>query len=504
MLDEAEAKFSLGIDISKEKLIDYTLLAYGRAMTLHLMVRRDQQDGKSGAAYGHLMNAIACCNSISESKTLLSVNKLLGDLYSNGSGLPLDLFVTGTDTDNFEEKVSLVANGEVCYRTALDLTQDDDTRASLMTDIGSNILSRAQMLEFHDARGLWMKPTERVVGLYQEAAAAFQQAVDIMPILASAWCGLGCATICADPLLAQHAFIRAIELDKMSPDAYANLSFLYSKHKRFGASKAVSDALTEVADTPAMWINRALVLENESEDVAAKNQAADAFKAALQITKTPEALRGLAMTLGNDTESMCIVEQYLGLWGSFDLPAIMLHAAQQIGYATTCPSPYSVNIASSGAREIEGQTLNLKEGLEDDLNNSLDIKKFQDLARQCEEGKSLHVAISSDNLWSLQRQVLNNPQDASLWLRLTTELVVASSMKEAEKTSKRATELFSTCLRNGSCDAVQISESFCLEQWIQLAEQKKADYCCIKKLQQALVMDPSNGKARRALRMISI
>lgn len=251
-MDDAEAKFSLGIKISHERSADITLLAYGRAMTLYYMARRDQQDGKSGAAYSHLLNAIACCKTITGAKSYLSINKLLGDLYSYGAEIPQDLFVSGATTDSFEEKRSLVAEGEACYRTALDVTQDDETRASLMTDIGSNILSRAQMVELNIGNGFWIQPTDKVAQLYKDAEDAFRRAIDIVPDLASAWCGLGCSAITSNPLLAQHAFIRAIELDKMSPDAYANLSFLYSKHKRFGSSVAVSDALTEVADTPSM------------------------------------------------------------------------------------------------------------------------------------------------------------------------------------------------------------------------------------------------------------
>lgn len=507
LLDEAEEKFRRGIDKYTEG--PRSLLGYGRAKTLLMMVQRDHQDGKSGAAYGHLTNAIECCEKIGDAKLNSSFHKLLGDLYSYGVELPLDLFASENNTEEatvLETKLRLISKGEDCYRAAFDLTTDQETKASLMTDIGSNILSRAQILEFHNSNGLWRKPTEVVSLLYKKASGAFKEATDIMPDLASAWCGFGCSMINADPLISQHAFVRALELDKKSPDAYANLSFLYTKLQCFGASTAVSDALTEVADTPAMWINRALILEDEQGTAAAKQQAADAYRAALQVSKTPEALRGLAMTLGRDMnsiESMYIIEQYLGLWGNGDLAAIYLHGAQQIGFAATIPSSYSESIALCGIIGVEQVAKASEEWMTDDRNNRLNMDKFKVLTQQSQRGKNLHVRRSSENRWSLQRQVVNNPSDASLWLELTKEMVVASAANEAAKTCKRASQLFEASLQSSSTNACQISEAYCLEQWIHLSQQKTADRTSVKKLQQALLMDPSNVKARQALRMIN-
>lgn len=64
--------------------------------------------------------------------------------------------------------------------------------------------------------------------------------------------------------------------------------------------------LTQVADSPLMWINRAFILEQKSRDCSGATaiaddlkmvfEASDAYRAALQVTKQPDALIGLAVT----------------------------------------------------------------------------------------------------------------------------------------------------------------------------------------------------------------
>jgi Flp pilus assembly protein TadD len=67
--------------------------------------------------------------------------------------------------------------------------------------------------------------------MFQRSVKEFRRAIDLSPHYAPAWCGLGCAAGSgSDPLLAQHAFCRSLELDSLYPDTYANLGFLYTKH----------------------------------------------------------------------------------------------------------------------------------------------------------------------------------------------------------------------------------------------------------------------------------
>jgi tetratricopeptide (TPR) repeat protein len=505
LLEEAEEKYELAL--ARASGDEMVLLAYGRAMTLLLMAKRDHQDGKSGAAYKHLLAAIDSCTLIAERDSYACVNKLLGDLYSYGREIPLDVFPRSVeDTERLSAKLSFISKGEACYRKALALSVTDEAKASLMTDTGSNMLLRAQLTEFHELKGLWGKRIDEAASLYSEAANSFRSAIDVIPDLAAAWCGLACSLVSMDPLMAQHAFVRSLQLDNKAPDTYANLSFLYTKFQRFDASTFVSDALTEVADTPSMWINRALVLEDRIGILSAKQQAADAYRAALQVSKTPEALLGLAMTLGHNvgsTESTLILEQYLGLWGCSDVPAVALHGTTQIGFATSRALHYATEVAVNGAKAIELQLSTIgAHRVEDDRGKKLQLDKFLFLAKRAQEESDLFKAKTVDTAWSLQRQVVNSPGDPTLWLRLTKSLLHSSALCDAEKTVGRAVELFETKLKDTPCAASNVADAYGLEQLIRLTSKTEVDEGCIRNLQRSLIMDPSNSKARKALSLL--
>ena len=102
------------------------------------------------------------------------------------------------------------------------------------------------------------------------------------------------------------------------------------------------DALTQVADSPMMWIGRALLLESKGRKASDKSKliamekAADAYRAALQVAREPSALLGLAMTCRHRLtasnvhrdklrhESMSSVYAYQGLKVGSDFFGIMI------------------------------------------------------------------------------------------------------------------------------------------------------------------------------------
>ena len=97
------------------------------------------------------------------------------------------------------------------------------------------------------------------------------------------------------------------------------------------------DQLTQVADTPLMWICRAALIEQEAlvrvgDEKLLMSQAADAYRAALQVTKHPSALLGLSLSCRvspadkNDArkESLGFMREYEGLSSGCNQGALLL------------------------------------------------------------------------------------------------------------------------------------------------------------------------------------
>ena len=272
----------------------------GLGVALLSIARIEVQDGKAGAALNCLQLAIQRCNEMdSASSPTISVEKLRGDLHSFGASLPLRAFASMNDKNTIRAQVEFVSAGEDAYRKAEERAIHSELpsmQASLVTDCATNILLRAQLLS--DA-GVEDMDSSSVESEFERSADEFCRALSIDGAYAPAWCGLGCAIRKnRNPLLAQHAWCRSIQLDPLSPDPYANLSFLYTAQSARDASKGVSETLTQVADTPMMWINRAFLLEKEARQQGITqdrmDKVVDAYRASLQVTTEPSALVGIA------------------------------------------------------------------------------------------------------------------------------------------------------------------------------------------------------------------
>lgn len=346
LVDDAEEKFGLALEQGGKSVL--AVAAYGQGCALLSVAKRDANDGKVGSAYSTLTKAIEIvksalmvCDEGKSSSQFRCAMKLLGDLFTFGATIPPDVFGDQTPGEEdrltrnmavFRSQIDFIAEGERSYQSAEAACTDEDEilfRAALACDVGTNILLQAQVLSILHGEG---HGTESNLSLtdtmlfpdvrerFNQSAEAFKRSIRSNPLFAPAWCGFGCAVAASEPLLAQHALARAIELDKALPDSWANLGFLYAARHAFTAASGVMDELTQVADTPMMWICRAAMLEREaveqSEDslrVQRLSRAADAYRAALQVTKEPVALLGIGMTCcaAGDEETKRMSQAYL-------------------------------------------------------------------------------------------------------------------------------------------------------------------------------------------------
>jgi len=330
LFEEAIEKFELVLE--REKDSSHTIAAYGQGSALLALARRDAIDGKAGAGFQHATRAIGCiektflADETASSQPGACALKLLGDLYSFGALLPPDVFVDQSENEasSYEHcecllraQASFVAKGETAYRDAAEVKiafDDNETnalRAAVLCDLGGNILLQGQILSsaVGEAQGgtpeLTLKDVvandAEVKDIYDRSVNVFKDTIAASPLHGPAWCGLGCSLSATDPLLAQHAFCTALTLDKMMPDSWSNLAFLFAGKDASAPSAEMLDGLTQVADSPLMWICRALLLENEGQSRSGPREtqisrAADAYRAALQVVKHPTALLGLSLT----------------------------------------------------------------------------------------------------------------------------------------------------------------------------------------------------------------
>ena len=307
LMEDAKDKFEKAI--LKSSGAKSQTSSFGKGLAAFMMARRDLQDGKTGVALSHLNDAIAACIPLAPNSS--SISKLVGDMHSFLAAFPSELFwdqKESAEDDMLKSHIEEISHGEQFYSSSLRsveriVPQEDsvDLRANLLCDKGVNILLRAQLsADWKKKSGHDGTTDPEVIRLFEDAQACFTQSLDISPVHAPAWCGLGCSCV-GEPLKAQHAFSRAIELDTASPDPYANLGFLYLERDALSQGAEVCDLLTQVADTPMTWINRAYQIEAGVPDVgeiegqeAYVEQMSDAYRASLQMQKEPFALLGLA------------------------------------------------------------------------------------------------------------------------------------------------------------------------------------------------------------------
>eukprot|EP00584_Thalassiosira_punctigera_P005733 CAMPEP_0172534280 /NCGR_PEP_ID=MMETSP1067-20121228/6705_1 /TAXON_ID=265564 ORGANISM="Thalassiosira punctigera, Strain Tpunct2005C2" /NCGR_SAMPLE_ID=MMETSP1067 /ASSEMBLY_ACC=CAM_ASM_000444 /LENGTH=1832 /DNA_ID=CAMNT_0013319057 /DNA_START=41 /DNA_END=5539 /DNA_ORIENTATION=+ len=317
----------------------HRMATYIEGEALLFLARRVIQECKFGSCLSYLEKGISRLSALSFEEKPSRNNyycelKLLGDLYSSGNSLPSYVFdkvspLPHTEHERemghlrfeVENQLLFMMKGEQAYTLALEIGKNEDKNeednkrliAAALTDLGSNLLSQARVVSMALGEGsgggtktslsdFAMQPSQ-IKGLITRSVNAYLSAVDTSPHEAPAWCGLGCALIALDPLLSQHAFSRALQIDASLADSWSHISLLYAKIDVEKCSE-ILDLLTQIEDTPLMWIGRGFLLEKTSrewkdQDFAREGcltKAADAYRAALQITQHPAALLGLSLT----------------------------------------------------------------------------------------------------------------------------------------------------------------------------------------------------------------
>ncbi|CAB9501462.1 Tetratricopeptide repeat domain 37 [Seminavis robusta] len=539
LAEEAAEKFQRALEIGDPST--RSIAAYGQGSALLSLAQREVHNGKAGAAYGSIRRAIEGFESTSNN--FGCAQKLLGDLYSFGATLPPDVFGDASTETDIVNQIAFVSKGEAFYKAALDLfvgiSEDSNEvrllQAALLTDAGANILLQGQLTAFHEGRGLSSasNKSQNVSALYDRAGAEFRRAIDLFPDYGSAWCGLGCSLVFSDSLLAQHCFCRSLQLDSLSPDAYSNLGILYTVHKVFEASNGIIDALTQVADSPMMWINRALILELKASADIEKGQgqhaqekisnAADAYRAALQVVKHPSAMLGIAMTCRASEgakseapyqESYANLQQYKGKMGSSDASALLLADLADLESAGAADAGRLDNVKS------HLETLEQLYG-EHQITDGLDLEVIRTClasdARAADEEKESEGSRPLD--MTIARQIVHEPQRGDLWVVLSKQLLrdnggSQDSLKAAQVAATRAVHILTHQLTFPSqqggnagivCPSV-LSDALALDYWldtlIETKPEKHDDAEPTSKaleLQKALVLCPQNAFAREAV-----
>ena len=261
-------------------------MKFGFAYTLLLCAHRNMMHGKFGSAIRVLEEATALFGEGS----LLShhcVCKLLGDIYTAGASIPLELFNPPTT----DARLSFLEKGSKYYEMAAEVARSSTFPDSLSivaaakTDAAINFLVRAQL-------SMSSAGHDEAEDLFARASVMFREALELQPSYSVAWSGLGCSYLHKDPLLAQHCFIQCIELERMSPDALVALAVLCIVYKKTAVAESVVDLLTQVAEgSPMIWICRGLLHECRGDS----EKAADAYATSLQFGRTDTALLRLAV-----------------------------------------------------------------------------------------------------------------------------------------------------------------------------------------------------------------
>lgn len=540
LFDDAVEKFERVLN--RDQGPSHAIAAYGQGVGLYRLAQRDMEDGKMGSAMMRITKAIESCQDFSLS--FGCTRKLLGDLYSFGALLPNDLFLESQEPiAAVSKKLEFVRNGEETYRSLMGLwgdTTPSHVKASTMCDVGTNILLQAQIVE--NSMDEALKVT--VADLYEKSRRAYEAALEMDPLLAPAWCGLGSAAVSSDPLLAQHAYSRSLQIQKMFPDAYANLGFLYTSNKEFQASESVMNALTQVADTPMMWINRAFILERTAKSLIGKAgnamlnlaNAADAYRAAMQVMKHSESQLGLAVTCrvaeekdanrmrskerSLHQEALALTREYNGKnVGSRDTVALLEGVLTLEQVATIDKSAtWKTDALAKGETllTMEDGRLNLK---------AFEKKAPTDGKPGDDEAKTPEVQVFPIAV-SLQRQILHEPDRPEHWLQLAKSLLnspdahaaVDSAAMAAERVVNMLTDILVHPHRGkGAIEpltaARTLADGLALIHWLESHVSARRDVKSTEStqvheakvgapfaLERALMIDPGNAIAREALR----
>lgn len=512
LLEDASLKFDEAMQGSKANIS----ASYGVACCSLLLANKNIEDGKFGSALEMLSKGIKAISSFVNEECNCTILKLLGDLYSHGYKLPLTVF-GGIDLHDIKSKQQFLEKGYVAYESCLETLKQNVTKtgndlltSSILSDMASNLMLQAQ---FQMNRK--NEVDEKVLLLLTRAREHYSKAIQLNELDASLWCGLGCSLFHLDQILSQHAFCRAAQLDTQYADAWANLGFSYAERSKFIECEAAINVLTQVADTPLMWILRGIVLEKtatDTSDAVEKFQnASDAYRACLQTSQNQSALLGLASTCrrcGIDAQSTDNIfknaVKHITSRESYSSLSLFLSASDK---EDALPHfLYKIMEIESGKDDIECSVFNDLVEYVENFNQSCSTNYLAD-----EKEQTLNLA---------QSYVHMNPDDGEGWLRLAKRMVMEftqlKSPSEHQRnlmidTVRRANLILkgavvepvtvaSSSIGNvqksvvvRAVKATELSDAEVLSSWVQDHVSERESSKC---LQRALLLDPENRIAR--------
>lgn len=241
---------------------------FGRALYLH-------ENHRSGRARDHYQESLDYLQrALRVAPTFISHWRMLGNVLDRVADLPdvhRRLTVPGAliCEENARELIDeeLMSLAAKCYARCLKLRPNDDY---VLFDLVVNMYKRS------------IKSTKSPEHL-QQAFATAKYLVKVSPSKWQNWNLLGiiaAATTINDPALAQHCFVKAIELDKKTFTSWSNLGIFYLAHSDIKlANKAFSRA--QQADTTFLqaWIGQGIIAELIGE----KDEAMDIFRHCSQL-----------------------------------------------------------------------------------------------------------------------------------------------------------------------------------------------------------------------------
>lgn len=537
LLDNAVSKFKQVLETSSNSNSRYSA-SYGFASCQLLAANQHIEEGKFGAALQNLRYGIESlsCLLIDDSHVKANcVLKLLGDLYSHGYKVPsstFDVAMAGKEEEKKEfpsTKIEFLIQGEVIYMQLLqkveaevDIIGDTSMLTAALNDVGTIILLQANLkgttIKQANAED-YKEEGEEVKSLLIRSKKIFLRAIQSNELDSFAWLGLGCAMCSLDNVLSQHALCRALQIDKNLVDAWVNLSFIYCDMKKLNASEASIDMLTQIGDTPLMWIARGLLIEKRSKEASdVRQSAADAYRACLQTSRNPTALLGLGLNcrwLGLEDSSNCD-----------DYRSRAKYISQKESEASMSMYLTSCKVESSIAKFIH--SIITDEHVDDNTthcdNKTLDEVLIASDSMNSQSSDDRSMTIEQTTIKEAQHMVQRNPDDGRSWLLLAKLLTI--SFTNLQNPSKQSRELLLDAVERAKyilkaavthpvilqatassssthksmvsspVKATQLSDAYALSYWI---NDNHNEHKNCHDLQRALILDPENRFARAKL-----
>ncbi|XP_071101530.1 superkiller complex protein 3-like [Haliotis cracherodii] len=271
-----------------EKSHNYVPALKGLGETLLLLARQHLTTCLDGLARDKCQEALVYLTRAASQRADLScLWKLMGDACTVLQPLAPETFSLQLPAKLVQQssqdmvslgKMEVLQVGARCYGRALKSIPES---ASLWHDLGVNYFHQSEL------------STSASVELSQKAIQALKKAISLDPNNFRHWNALGvvvCAKYCYKPELAQHCFIKSIEVESNNVVAWTNLGTLYLKNDNVQlAHEAFKVAQSLDPSYVACWIGQALIAE-----IVGHDDAMDLFRHTTELGSNVEGAVGYA------------------------------------------------------------------------------------------------------------------------------------------------------------------------------------------------------------------